>query len=51
MPNGTDMRGYIEMLEQMGELRRFKGVDLHLEVGALTERAAENQGPAASHEV
>src|SRR5436305_1122412 len=34
------------MIEAMGELRRFEGVDLHLEVGALTERAAEREGPA-----
>ena len=30
----------------MGELREFDGVDLNLEVGALTERAAEKEGPA-----
>ena len=30
----------------MGELRRLDGVDLNLEVGALTERAAEKEGPA-----
>ena len=46
MPNVTDMRGYVEILEEMGELRRFQGVDLHLEVGALTERAAELEGAA-----
>src|SRR5437868_6110055 len=34
------------MLEAMGEVRRFDGVDLNLEVGALTERAAEQEGPA-----
>ena len=39
MPDVTDMRGYIETLDAMGELRRFEGVDLNLEVGALTERA------------
>ena len=46
MADVTDMRGYIEILEQMGELRRFEGVALKSEVGALTERAAENEGPA-----
>ncbi|MBI2365621.1 MAG: UbiD family decarboxylase, partial [Deltaproteobacteria bacterium] len=46
MPDITDMRGYIETLEAMGELRRLDGVDLKLEVGALTERAAEQEGPA-----
>src|SRR5262244_1565798 len=46
MPDIADMRGYIETLEEMKELRRFNGVDLDLEVGALTERAAEKEGPA-----
>ena len=46
MADVTDMRGYIDTLEAMGELRRFEGVDLKLEVGALTERAAEKEGPA-----
>src|SRR5262247_1547619 len=46
MSDITDMRGYIETLEAMKELRRFEGVDLDLEVGALTERAAEKEGPA-----
>jgi len=46
MADVTDMRGYIETLEAMGELRRFEGADLNLEVGALTERAAEKEGPA-----
>ena len=46
MPDITDMRGYIETLEAMGELRRLEGVDLNLEVGALTERGAEIEGPA-----
>lgn len=42
----TDMRGFIECLEGMGELKRLEGVDLNLEVGALTERAAEKEGAA-----
>ena len=46
MADVTDMRGYIEILKQMGELRELEGVDLNLEVGALTERAAEKEGPA-----
>ena len=46
MADVTDMRGYVKMLEEMGELRLFEGVDLNLEVGALTERAAEKEGPA-----
>src|SRR3970040_253247 len=46
MADIIDMRGYIEQLEAIGELRRLEGVDLNLEVGALTERAAEQEGPA-----
>ncbi|HSF57450.1 MAG TPA: hypothetical protein VLD83_05225, partial [Candidatus Binatia bacterium] len=46
MANIIDMRGYIEALEEMGELRRLEGVDLNLEVGALSERAAEKEGAA-----
>src|SRR6266545_3745527 len=46
MADVTDMRGYIEILEQMGELRWLEGVELKSEVGALTERAAEKEGPA-----
>src|SRR5215467_679068 len=46
MPDVTDMREYIDTLDAMGELRRFEGCDLNLEVGALTERAAEKEGPA-----
>ena len=46
MADVTDMRGYIETLESMGELRRIEGADLNSEVGALTELAADKQGPA-----
>ena len=46
MQDVTDMRGFIQCLEEMGELRTLQGVDLNLEVGALTERAAENEGSA-----
>ena len=46
MSDITDMRGYIQTLEAMGELRRLEGADLNQEVGALTELAAEKQGPA-----
>ena len=46
MADVTDMRGYIETLESMGELRRIEGADLNTEVGALTELAADKQGPA-----
>jgi len=46
MADVTDMRGYIELLEEMGELRRIEGADLNTEVGALTELAADKEGPA-----
>ena len=46
MPDVTDMRGFISCLEEMGEIKTLRGVDLNLEVGALTERAAEKEGPA-----
>jgi 4-hydroxy-3-polyprenylbenzoate decarboxylase len=46
MADVSDMRAYIEMLEEMGELRRVAGADLKTEVGALTELAADKQGPA-----
>ena len=42
----TDMRGFIRYLEEMGEIKTLHGADLNLEVGALTERAAEKEGPA-----
>ena len=46
MPDITDMRGFINCLEEMGEIKSLQGVDLKLDVGALTERAAEKEGPA-----
>lgn len=46
MQDITDMRGFIRCLEEMGEIRTLQGVDLNLEVGALTERTAEKEGPA-----
>jgi 4-hydroxy-3-polyprenylbenzoate decarboxylase len=41
-----DLRTFIERLDAMGEIRTLQGADLHLEVGALTECAAEKEGPA-----
>ena len=46
MQDITNMRGFINSLEEMGEIKTFQGVDLNLEVGALTELAAEKEGPA-----
>ncbi len=42
----TDLREFILCLEEMGEVKSLQGVDLDLEVGALTERVAEKEGPA-----
>ena len=46
MHDVTDMRGFIRCLEDMGEVKSLEGADLKVEVGALTERAAEKEGPA-----
>ncbi len=46
MPDLTDMRGFIDYLEEIQEIKRIEGADLGLEVGALTERAADQEGPA-----
>lgn len=46
MHDVSDMRSFIGCLEEMGELKRLRGADLYLEVGALTEREAEKEGPA-----
>src|SRR5262245_36313768 len=46
MQDISDMRGFIRCLEEMDEVKTLKRADLKLEVGALTERAAEKEGPA-----
>lgn len=46
METALDMRSYLKRLEEMGEINRFEGVDLDLEVGALTELIGEKEGPA-----
>ena len=46
MPTALDMRTYIDVLEEMGEIRRLSGVDLDLEVGALNELVGEQEGQA-----
>ena len=47
MTDVTDMRGYVELLDEMGELRRLEGVDLDLEVGAHRARRGERGRRAA----
>ena len=46
MPDVTDMRAFIDALEELDEIKQLSGADLKSEVGALTERAAEKEGPA-----
>ena len=35
-----DLREFIEKVDQMGQLKKFSGADVNLEIGALTEMAA-----------
>ena len=41
-----DMRSFVSRLEELGELKRLEGVDLNLEVGALTELMGEREESA-----
>jgi len=41
-----DLRGYLNKVESLGELKTVEGADCQLEIGALTEVAAELRGPA-----
>lgn len=41
-----DMRSFVRRLEELGELKRLEGVDLNLEVGALTELMGEREESA-----
>ena len=40
-----DLRGYLDAVEQLGELRVVKGADWDLELGAITEVAARATQP------
>lgn len=42
----NDLRGFINVLENLGELKRVKGAHWDLEIGAITELVAERKGPA-----
>ena len=42
----ADLRDYLRIVEEMGDLQRIKGVDPNLELGAITELMAERDGPA-----
>ncbi len=41
-----DMRSFVRRLEEIGELKHLEGVDLNLEVGALTELMGEREESA-----
>lgn len=41
-----DLRGFIERLEQLGELRRVTGASWEEDIGGITELMTEQQGPA-----
>ena len=42
----NDLRGFIEELDELGQIKRFNGADWDLEIGALTEIMADRNGPA-----
>lgn len=44
--SGNDLRTFMGELEELGELRSVNGADWKLEIGALTEIGAEQNGPA-----
>src|SRR6266508_3410228 len=44
--SGNDLRAFMGELEQLGELKALNGADWNLEIGALTEISAEQNGPA-----
>src|SRR5688500_12807192 len=40
-----DLRGYLDAVDKLGELRRVNGFDSHLELGAITEVAPLANNP------
>jgi 4-hydroxy-3-polyprenylbenzoate decarboxylase len=44
--SGNDLRVFIDQLDELGEVKTFKGADWNLEIGALTEIIADQNGPA-----
>ncbi len=40
-----DLRGFIDLCEADGELRRFNNVDWNLEIGGINEAMAQRRGP------
>src|SRR5438132_11090074 len=46
-----DLRDWIEIADEMGELKTLKGCDWHLDIGAVTELVAHKEdGPAVLFE-
>ena len=46
-----DLRDWIEIADEMGELKTLKGCDWNLEIGAVTELVAHKEdGPAVLFE-
>lgn len=41
-----DLRDYLRIVEEMGDLQRVTGVDPHVELGTIAELMAERSGPA-----
>lgn len=42
----ADLRSFLHLLEQHGELKTIHGADPQLEIGAITELTLQNDGPA-----
>ena len=40
-----DLRGFMDLCEADGELRRFNNVDWNLEIGGINEAMAQRRGP------
>ena len=41
-----DLRGFVQRLDEIGQLKKVEGADWDLEIGTLTELMAERLGPA-----
>src|SRR6478672_6904083 len=44
--SGNDLRAFMGELEELDELKSLNGADWNLEIGALTEIGADQNGPA-----
>jgi len=41
-----DLRGFMQRLDEIGQLKKVEGADWDLEIGTITELMAERLGPA-----